>query len=108
MDGEHKLGLNGNVTHSSSYLTDATDAPNGRQPAYTMIDAGVRFGAQDDKWTISLIGRNLTDKHIFYASTDVPFTGGGTGTAGGVLGDRFASIGRGRELLIQAAVKLGQ
>jgi len=73
-----------------------------------MIDAGVRFGAQDDKWTISLIGRNLTDKHIFYASTDVPFTGGGTGTAGGVLGDRFASIGRGRELLIQAAVKLGQ
>ena len=108
VDGEHKLGLNGNVTHSSSYLTDATDAPNGRQPAYTMIDAGVRFGAQDDKWTISLIGRNLTDKHIFYASTDVPFTGGGTGTAGGVLGDRFASIGRGRELLIQAAVKLGQ
>lgn len=104
----HKLGLNGNITHSSSYLTDATDAPNGRQPSFTMIDAGLRFGADDETWMVSVIGRNLTDKHIFYASTDVPFTGGGTGTAAGVLGDRFASIGRGREILFQVAYKFGQ
>lgn len=111
LDDNHKLGLNANVMHSSSYLTDATNAPNGRQPAFTMIDAGVRFGDQDDKWTISFIGRNLTDKHIFYASTDVPFTGdtANTGTtAATALGDRFASIGRGREFLVQVAFKLGQ
>lgn len=108
MDSGHKLGLNGNLTHSSSYLTDATDAPNGRQPSYTMIDAGVRFGAADDTWTASVIGRNLTDKHIFYASTDVPFTGSGTGTSAGVLGDRFASIGRGREIVFQVAYRFGK
>lgn len=108
LDSGHKLGLNGNVMHSSSYLTDATDAPNGRQPAYTMIDAGIRFGAADDTWTASVIGRNLTDKYIFYASTDVPFTGSGTGTPAGVLGDRFASIGRGREILFQIAYKFGR
>lgn len=104
----HKLGINANLMHSSSYLTDATAAPNGRQPAYTMIDAGIRFGARDDRWTLSVIGRNLTDKHVFYASTDVPFTGSGTGTATGVLGDRFASIGRGREVLVQIAYRFGQ
>ena len=94
--------------HSASYLTDATNAPNGRQPAYTMIDAGVRFGAADDAWTASIIGRNLTDEYVFYASTDVPFTGSGTGTPDGVLGDRFASIGRGREIVFQVAMKFGR
>lgn len=104
----HKVGFNANLMHASSYLTDATAAPNGLQPAYTMIDAGLRFGARDDTWTVSVIGRNLTDKHVFYASTDVPFTGSGTGTAAGVLGDRFASIGRGREVLVQVAYRFGQ
>jgi len=61
-----------------------------------------------DTWTVSAIGRNLTDKHNFYASTDVPFTGSGTGTAAGVLGDGFASIGRGREALFQVTFKLGK
>jgi len=103
-----QLGFNGNVMHSASYLTDATNAPNGRQPAYTMIDAGVRFGAADDAWTASIIGRNLTDEYVFYASTDVPFTGSGTGTPDGVLGDRFASIGRGREIVFQVAMKFGR
>lgn len=105
--GSLKLGLNGNVTHSSSYLTDATDAPNGRQPAFSMIDAGIRLGAEDDSWTVSVIGRNLTDKYVFYASTDVPFTGGGTGTPAGALGDRYASMGRGREILLQVGFKFG-
>lgn len=105
--GALKLGLNGNLTRSSSYLTDATDAPNGRQPAFTMIDAGIRLGAENDSWTVSVIGRNLTDKYVFYASTDVPFTGSGTGTAAGVLGDRYASMGRGREILLQIGFKFG-
>jgi iron complex outermembrane receptor protein len=105
--GNMKFGLNGNVIHSSSYLTDATDAPNGRQKAYTLFDASVRLGAEDDTWQVAVIGRNLGDKHYYVASTDVPFTGGGTGTSGGVLGDRFAALSRGREVLLQVSYKFG-
>lgn len=103
-----KLGLNGNIAYQTSMLTDATDAPNGRQKPYTLVDAGIRLGAEDDRWTVAVIGRNLTDKYYFVASTDVPFTGGGTGTAAGVLGDRYASLSRGREILLQVSFKFGQ
>lgn len=103
-----QLGLTGAVTHSSSYLTDTTDAPNGRHAPYTLVDASVRVGAQDGTWQLALIGRNLTNKFYFVASTDVPFTGGGTGTPDGVLGDRYASVSRGREIMLQASFKLGR
>lgn len=103
-----KLGLNGNATHSSSYLTDATDAPNGRQPAYTLLDATMHFGAEDDTWQVAAIGRNLTNKFYYVASADVPFTGSGTGTPGGSLGDRFSSVSRGREILLQVSYKFGR
>ena len=103
-----KLGLTGGVTHSSSYLTDTTGAPNGRQPAYTLLDGSIRLGAEDDRWQLALIGRNLSNKFYYVASTDVPFTGSGTGTAAGSLGDRFASVSRGREVMLQVSFKFGQ
>lgn len=105
-----KLGLTGGLTHSSSYLTDASNDPASRQKSYTLLDAAVRFGAEDDKWEVSVIGRNLTNKFIFVASPNVPFTplgNAGTGTANGTLGDRFAYLGRGREILLQVAFKFG-
>jgi len=42
------------------------------------------------------------------ASPNVPFTGAGTGTAAGVLGDRFAAVSRGREIIIRASYRFGQ
>ena len=60
------------------------------------LDAGIRFGAEDDNWEIALIGKNLTNR--FYVSGDVdgPQTGGGTGTAAGVRADQlgFGNIPR--------------
>jgi hypothetical protein len=38
----------------------------------------------------------------------VPFTGGGQGTDAGVLGDRFTSVTRGAEYLIQLTYRFGQ
>lgn len=102
-----KLGLTGGVIHSSSYLTDTSGSPFGRQPAYTLLDGSIRLGAENDRWQLALIGRNLTNKFYFVASSDAPFTGSGTGTAAGVLGDRFASLSRGREIMVQATFKFG-
>jgi iron complex outermembrane recepter protein len=104
-----KLGLNGDVAYSASYLTDSSDAPNSREPAYALLNAGVRFGSGDDHWQFAIIGRNLTNKFYFAAAPDVPFTGSGTGAAtGNVLGDRFATVSRGREVVFQFSTKFGR
>lgn len=104
----YKIGASVNGSYSSSYLTDATSAPQSRMPNYGLLDGTLRFGAADDGWELALIGRNLTDKRYWVASPNVPFTGGGTGTAAGVLGDRYAAMSRGREIMIRASVKFGQ
>jgi iron complex outermembrane receptor protein len=106
--GSLEIGLSGDINHSSSFLTDATGDEAGRQPSYTLFDASLRVGDADDLWELSLVGRNLSNKFIYYASANVPFTGGGTGTPAGALGDRFASVGRGREILLRASYKFGQ
>ncbi|WP_068071730.1 TonB-dependent receptor [Novosphingobium lentum] len=102
-----KIGLTGDAQYSGSYLTDAQDAPTGRQPSYTLLNASARIGAENDRWTVSVIGRNLSNKYYYVASTDVPFTGGGQGVAGQLPGDRFASVARGREVLVQVGFKFG-
>lgn len=101
-----KLGVSGGLNYSSSYLTDASNAPGSVQKAFTMLDGSVRLGAEDDAWQLSLIGRNLTDKFVFFAAPDVPFTG--NNFFGVRLGDRFATVARGREILIQVSFKFGQ
>lgn len=104
--GKYKLGLSGGLNYSSSYLTDASNSPGSEQESYTMFDGSVRFGAEDDAWLFSLIGRNLTNEFVFFAAPDVPFTG--NNAFGERLGDRFGSLSRGREILLQAAFKFGQ
>ena len=104
--GSYKLGITGGMNHSSSYLTDASNAPGSRQKGYTMFDSAIRVSTEDDRLTFSLIGRNLGNKFVFFAAPDVPFTGA---NAFGVrLGDRFASVSRGREILLQVGFKFGQ
>lgn len=103
-----KLGLSVDANYSSSMLTDATSAPNGRMLKYALLDGSLRVSETDDKWEVALVGRNLTNKYYYVASTDVPFTGSGTGTAAGVPGDRFAAVSRGREVMIRLTYKFGQ
>lgn len=103
-----KLGLSVDANYSSSMLTDATSAPDGRMPKYALLDASLRVGEVNDKWEVALVGRNITNKYYYVASTDVPFTGSGTGTVGGVPGDRFAAVSRGREVMVRLTYKIGQ
>ncbi len=98
-----KMGLAGGFNRTSSYLTDASSAPNGRQPAYTLWDASARVGAEDDTWEVSLIGRNLANKHYFVASSLVPFSFSTQGN----LSDRFATLSRGREIAVRLSYRFG-
>lgn len=102
-----KLGLSGDATFSGSYLTDATSKPEGRSPSYTLLDASMRIGAEDERWEIALIGRNLTNQYYWTRVSDNPFTGTAPGNATGpaVLGDAVASISRGREIMLRVSTK---
>jgi len=98
-----KFGLVGNASFVSSYLTDSSSAPNGRQPKYGLIDATARLVAADDRWELALIGRNLTDKYYVVATSLVPFA---ANPSGGLL-DRFGTLSRGREIMLRASFKFG-
>lgn len=103
--GGVELGLNGNATYVSSYLTDGSSAPNGRQSGYTLLNATARVSSLDDSWELALIGRNLTDKYYVVATSLVPFAFDPTGT--GTLLDRFGTLSRGREVMLRLSYKFG-
>lgn len=102
-----KVGFSGDMTYSDSYFTDAASKPEGRSPSYTLLDASVRVGAEDDRWELALIGRNLSNEYYWTRVSDAPFTGTAPGNETGTtrLGDAVASISRGREILLRATVK---
>jgi iron complex outermembrane recepter protein len=104
----YKLGLSADANYSDSYITDSKNTPFGSPPAQTMLDASVRFGADDDRWEVALVGRNLTNR--FYWSDSQGFFATGSGTGGpagtvGVLQDKFAYINRGREIWVRLSAK---
>ncbi|MBZ9649894.1 TonB-dependent receptor [Sphingobium sp. 3R8] len=100
-----KLGFSTDLNYTSSEITDAKSTPHAVSPRRALLDATLRIGAQDDRWELALIGRNLTDQHYWATSQGVPLTG--NFTAGNPLEDQFAVISRGREVMIRATYKFG-
>lgn len=84
-----KIGLNANLRYSDAYLASGFGNPLSRQGSYTTLDAGIRFGAEDDNWHIAVIGKNLTNEFYVTGVVDGPGTGSGTGTPGGVRADQL-------------------
>jgi outer membrane receptor protein involved in Fe transport len=95
------------VSYTSSYnFTDAL-RPDAIQRGYAKLDAALSVNGPDDRWSLSLIGRNLTNKLVVTAANDLPFTGGtGTGTTGtGVTADMSAFVDNPREIFLELALK---
>lgn len=95
------------LSYTSKYnFTDAL-RPDGVQDEFFKIDAGLSLNGPGDRWNISLIGRNLTNKLVVGAANDLPFTGGtGGGTAGpGVTADMSAFVDNPREIFVEVGFK---
>ncbi|MBY0300622.1 MULTISPECIES: hypothetical protein [Sphingomonas] len=77
------------------------------QKGYAKLDAALALNGPDERWTLSVIGRNLTNKLVVTAANDIPFAGGtGTGTAGpGVTADMSAFVDNPREVFVELAFK---
>lgn len=104
-----KFGLAGDVTFSSSQLTDALSKAHGRSPSYAMVGATVRLMDEQAGWEVAFIGRNLTKDYYWVRSADNPFSGTAptATTAAGVLGDTIGPVNRSRELMLRLTYKFG-
>lgn len=83
------LKLTSNNQYSSSYSSFlALNRPNrdNIQRSYFKIDASIAIGAEDDRWELALIGKNLTDK-LVASNCSASNTAGG-----GVLGGEAAGF----------------
>jgi outer membrane receptor protein involved in Fe transport len=83
------LGFSGNVQFKSKYYLSAFGNPFDVQKSYATLDAAIRLGTEDGVWQLAVIGKNLTNKYAMLVSSEVPSTGGLTGTAGGFVADRY-------------------
>ena len=67
--------------------------PDERQKGYAQLDANLDLSPNSSSWTISLFGRNLTDKrYLSFALPTIPATFGemGTYSRGRQLGVRLS------------------
>lgn len=79
--GRYETDLNENLkmalaviaTFRSAYYVEANLNPDSKQDGYTKLDAVLQLAAVDDKWSLELFGRNLTDEHTFNFSYFWPF-----------------------------------
>lgn len=68
-----KLGLSSGVMYRSAYYAEPENTPESRQAGYAKVDGRIELSTIDDRWTIALFGRNLTDAHTFNFSYFWPF-----------------------------------
>lgn len=100
-----KLGLNVDTRYSGSYLGSSFGDFRTRQKSYAVLDAGIRFGAENDRWQVAIIGKNLTNHYYLIGGGTAPLTGSGTGTAGGIGGDILGYGSFPRTVRVQLSVK---
>ncbi len=100
-----KLGGNVDTRTSSSYLGSSFGDPYTRQAGYAVVDAGLRIGAENDRWQLAVIGKNLTNKFYFIGGGTAPLTGAGTGTNNATLGDVIGYGSMPRTVRLQATFK---
>ncbi len=80
------FGITANWQYRSETGLSAND-PLATFESYSTLDANIRIGTQDGQWQLAFIGKNLTDEQAIRTATNVPGTGGNTGTAEGFRGD---------------------
>ena len=118
VSGALKMGLAANMRVSSGYVANAFPSTVAEQvdfqPAYTTFDAVLTLGSIDDRWTLALIGKNLTNTFIETGTQGLPSSGAGTGCRAGsgdpacssiIISDQGAIVENPRTVAIQLNVK---
>ncbi len=62
--GDWGFGGRADVIHSGEYFTDISYLPGTFEDGYTLINGSLRLVSPDDRYTLSLIGKNLTEEEV--------------------------------------------
>lgn len=89
LNSGYRMALNGDFRRTSGYYTGLNLNPLSYQKGFTTFNAGVRVSTSDDKWSVAVIGRNLTDRHYGTLGIDKP---GGAGEVFTVAGEPRAVV----------------
>jgi len=63
------------MNYSGSYYSALDLDPNTKHDAYMKWNARIAVGPANDKWSVALIGKNLTDQKTNVWNNDVPVSG---------------------------------
>jgi len=96
-----KFGVSADAFYSGGYFASDTMAPSTRQEAFWRFNASARIAEHSDRWSLSLIGRNLTNEYYLLYAADRT---GGTGVPL-AIGEQRGVVARGREVAVQAAFR---
>lgn len=96
-----RLVFTGDAYYSSSYYGADNLAESSRQGAFWRFNASATLAHPDDRWSVSLIGRNLTNKYYLLYATD---RSGGSSVPL-QPGEQRGIAARGREIALQATFK---
>lgn len=99
------LQLGGGLRHQSSFNASGEISPQGVQDATTFLDAQVRLHAEDDRWELALIGRNLSNKIIALYANDTTLTGTAAGLPTGTPADLTVYPNRPRSVMLQLTLR---
>src|SRR3546814_7632377 len=78
----------GLANYSGSYFADATTLNDYVQKDYVTLDANVTISSSNDRWRLSLVGNNLTDKIYVNKASGRPFRQAGVGADLALTPDR--------------------
>jgi len=74
LGGGWGYGLDTKLFHSSSFSTAGDLDPMVAQSAFTKVDASITLTSPNDRFSVSLIGKNLTDKVTAHFGDDIPLS----------------------------------
>jgi hypothetical protein len=97
----YRLGLTGTALYSSKYYAAETMAPATLQSAFWRFNASASVSGANEAWSVSLIGRNLSNQYYLLYAADRT---GGTSVPG-AIGEQRGVVARGREVALQGAFK---
>lgn len=104
--GGLQAGFSTSVQYIDDYNSSSFDNPHARRDSYTKLDASIFVASASDRWRLSLIGKNLTNKHIVTTVVDGPSTGEGTGTVSGKPADQVGGTALPRTVALQITGRL--
>lgn len=69
-----ELRTNVDVNYTDEFYSALDLDPNTKHDSYTKVNARIALASSDDKWSLALVAKNLTDKKTTVWNNDVPLT----------------------------------